>query len=195
MWCWPNRVDGDARVLETLTPDERAVFVLREVFGFNYDEIAGAVGKSGRPCVRWRTAPGSTCRRGASGSSRSIRSGKKQITERFLAAASTGDIDGLMAMLAPDGPRSPMRRPGVPHADRWSGREGGRSDHRGYGGPPDMRFEIVTANSAPAVMRVPRRSPRGVITIEISGGQISHFYAIANPDKLAGDRHPAEISR
>ncbi len=33
-------------VLETLTPDERAVFVLREVFGFNYDEIASAIGKS-----------------------------------------------------------------------------------------------------------------------------------------------------
>ena len=33
-------------LLETLTPDERAVFVLREVFGFDYDEIAGAVGKS-----------------------------------------------------------------------------------------------------------------------------------------------------
>ena len=57
-------------LLETLTPDERAVFVLREVFGFDYDEIAGAVGQvRGERCVRSRTAPASTCRRGASGSS------------------------------------------------------------------------------------------------------------------------------
>jgi NADH dehydrogenase len=59
-------------LLETLTPDERAVFVLREVFGFDYDEIAGAVGKSAAT-VRQRTT---------------------QITEQFLTAASTGDMDG-----------------------------------------------------------------------------------------------------
>ena len=55
-------------LLETLSPDERAVFVLREVFGFDYDEIAGAVGKSVARCVRWRIAPANTCRPDASGS-------------------------------------------------------------------------------------------------------------------------------
>ena len=48
-------------VLETLSPDERAVFVLREVFGFGHDEIAAAVGKSAPRCARWRTAPANTC--------------------------------------------------------------------------------------------------------------------------------------
>ena len=57
-------------LLETLTPDERAVFVLREVFGFDYDEIAGG-GRQirRRRCVRSRTARANTCRRDASASS------------------------------------------------------------------------------------------------------------------------------
>jgi RNA polymerase sigma-70 factor, ECF subfamily len=55
-------------LLETLTPDERAVFVLREVFGFDYDEIAGRSANPWRRCAKWRTAPASMSTRGASGS-------------------------------------------------------------------------------------------------------------------------------
>jgi RNA polymerase sigma-70 factor (ECF subfamily) len=55
-------------LLETLTPDERAVFVLREVFGFEYDEIAGAVDKSVAAVRRSHTAPASMCTHGASDS-------------------------------------------------------------------------------------------------------------------------------
>ncbi len=52
-------------VVESLTPDERAVFVLHEVFGFAHDEIADAIGKStGRPFGRSRIGPGRTCRPG-----------------------------------------------------------------------------------------------------------------------------------
>ena len=89
-------------LLETLTPDERAVFVLREVFGFDYDEIAGAVGKSvadgasdGAPRPRTRARATQAVR------ARSTRNATQQITEQFLTAASTGDMDGLMTLLAP----------------------------------------------------------------------------------------------
>jgi RNA polymerase sigma-70 factor (ECF subfamily) len=61
-------------LLETLRPDERAVFVLREVFGFGYDEIASAVGKRRPRRARWPTAPASTYRPGGSDSSPSTRS-------------------------------------------------------------------------------------------------------------------------
>ena len=59
-------------VLETLGPDERAVFVLREVFGFEYDEIASAVGKSTAAVRQVSTAPANTCTHGAGASSPSI---------------------------------------------------------------------------------------------------------------------------
>ena len=119
-------------LLETLTPDERAVFVLREVFGFDYDEIAGAVSKS--------TA---TVRQVAHRAREHVHARRKrfepvdaattaEITEQFMTAAATGDMEGLLSMLAPDatwtadsgGKASAARRPG-------SGRgQGCQGDHR-----------------------------------------------------------------
>lgn len=88
-------------LLETLSPDERAVFVLREVFGFDYGEIADAVGK-----------PSATVRQVAHRAREHVRARRKrfdtdparnaEITAQFLATAASGDVDGLMAMLAPD---------------------------------------------------------------------------------------------
>jgi RNA polymerase sigma-70 factor, ECF subfamily len=60
-------------LLETLSPDERAVFVLREVFGFDYGEIAEAASRR-RPCVRSRTAHANTCARDGSDSTQWTRS-------------------------------------------------------------------------------------------------------------------------
>ena len=112
-------------VLETLSPDERAVFVLREVFGFGHDEIAAAVGRSV-----------AAVRQMAHRAREHVQSRRKrfepvdpqvsaEITSRFFTAAATGDLDGLMAMLAPDvawtadsdGKVSAARRP-VLGADR-----------------------------------------------------------------------------
>jgi RNA polymerase sigma-70 factor (ECF subfamily) len=62
-------------------------------------------------------------------------------------------------------------------------------------GLADMRIEIVTANSAPAVMVYSGDQLEGMFTVEINGGKITHLYAIANPDKLAGIAVPRTISR
>ncbi|GMA19867.1 sigma-70 family RNA polymerase sigma factor [Arsenicicoccus piscis] len=88
-------------VLETLGPTERAVFVLREVFDLPYDEIATAVDKSpaavrqiahrARGHVHARRPRGVV--EGAS---------QEQVMERFVAAVATGDLQGLMDVLAPD---------------------------------------------------------------------------------------------
>jgi RNA polymerase sigma-70 factor (ECF subfamily) len=116
-------------LLETLGPDERAVFVLREVFGFDYDEIAGAVGKSV-----------STVRQVAHRAREHVRARRKRfepadpsrtarITERFMTAAATGDMEGLLAMLAPTtGCRRWRQGHGGP-APGGRRREGGRDGH------------------------------------------------------------------
>ena len=88
-------------VLESLTPDERAVFVLREVFGFAHAEIAAALGRSA-PAVRQlahRAREHVQARRPRFDVDWSQ---QREVTERFLAAAAGGDIDGLMTVLAPD---------------------------------------------------------------------------------------------
>jgi RNA polymerase sigma-70 factor (ECF subfamily) len=185
-------------LLETLTPDERAVFVLRDVFAFDYDEIAGAVGKSVAAVrqIAHRAREHVHARRKRFEPVDSAHATK--ITEQFLAAAQTGDMDGLMALLAPDvtsiadggGRPGAARRPMVGAATVAAAII--RGVQRGL---QDMRFEVISANSAPAVGVYSGDQLQGIVTIEISGGKITHLYAMANPDKLAAMAVPRTISR
>jgi len=187
-------------LLETLSPEERAVFVLREVFGFDYGEIAEAVGK-----------PAATVRQVAHRAREHVQARRRrfaavnpqrtaQITAEFMAAASSGDVQAVMAMLAPDvvwtadggGKASAARRP-VVGAEKVAAaviglvRRGMRI--------PDVRMETVVCNSAPAVLLYSGDHLEGVFTIEIVDGKITNFYAMRNPDKLAAAVTARQISR
>jgi RNA polymerase sigma-70 factor (ECF subfamily) len=185
-------------VLETLSPDERAVFVLREVFGFSHDEIASAIGKSTtavrQMAHRARAHVQARRKRFEPVDPRSA----EEITTRFFAAAATGDIDGLMAMLAPDvvwtadsdGKVSAARRP-VAGAERVARVLVGLVRSAGESG----RVEPATYNNAPALKLFLGDRFEGVVTVEIIDGRITHFYVIRNPEKLAGVDIRREISR
>ncbi|MDT5161904.1 MAG: hypothetical protein QOC90_2214 [Mycobacterium sp.] len=187
-------------LLETLTPDERAVFVLREVFGFDYDEIAGAVGKSV-----------ATVRQVAHRAREHVHARRKrfepvdaaataELTEQFMTAATTGDLDGLLSMLAPDavwtadggGKASAARRP-VVGADKVARSIIGlfRIGQK----IPGARIQTAVYNSAPAVVVYSGDHLEGVFLVEVTDGKITHFYAMRNPDKLAGIAIPRTISR
>ncbi len=185
-------------VLETLSPDERAVFVLREVFGFGHDEIAAAVGKS--------TA---AVRQLAHRAREHVHARRKRyepidsavseaLTAQFLLTAATGDIAGLVEMLAPDvvwtadsaGKVSAARRP-VRGADRVARLIIGLFRMSGEQG----RVEYTTYNNAPALNLYLGESFEGVITVEFTAGKISHFYAMRNPDKLTTAAIPRAIGR
>jgi RNA polymerase sigma-70 factor (ECF subfamily) len=185
-------------VLETLSPDERAVFVLREVFGFSHDEIADTIGKSA-----------AAVRQMAHRAREHVQSRRKrfepvdpklsvEITARFFAAASTGDVDGLIEMLSndvvwtadSDGKVSAARRP-VTGAERVAKLVIGLVRLAGESG----RVEPAMYNNAPALKLYMGDSFEGIITVEITEGRISHFYAMRNPDKLTGVDIPREISR
>ncbi|MEU3610422.1 RNA polymerase sigma factor SigJ [Streptomyces sp. NPDC035033] len=185
-------------LLETLTPDERAVFVLREVFGFGYRDVAAAVGKSEV-----------TVRQVAHRAREHVRARRRRfepadaattarITERFLAAAATGDLDGLLALLAPDvtwtadsgGKATAARRP-VVGAEKVAAvlmrllrRER----------PAELRIERVNCNHAPALV-LGGDPPEGVFLLEVADGRITHFYAVRNPDKLLAVSVPRRIGR
>ncbi|WP_333891195.1 RNA polymerase sigma-70 factor [Mycolicibacterium gadium] len=185
-------------VLETLSPDERAVFVLREVFGFSHDEIAATIGKSA-----------AAVRQMAHRAREHVQSRRKrfepvdpklsmEITARFFTAASTGDVDGLIEMLSSDvvwtadsdGKVSAARRP-VTGAERVAKLIIGLIRVAGESG----RVEPAMYNNAPALKLYMGDSFEGIITVEITDGRISHFYAMRNPDKLTGVDIPREISR
>ncbi|MEZ0341932.1 RNA polymerase sigma-70 factor [Mycobacterium sp. pV006] len=185
-------------VLETLSPDERAVFVLREVFGFGHDEIAATLGKS--------TA---AVRQMAHRAREHVQSRRKrfepvdaklgaEITTRFFAAAATGDLDGLMAMLAPDvvwtadsdGKVSAARRP-VAGAERVARLILGFVRLAGDEG----RVEPAVYNSAPALVLYLGDRLEGVVTFEVIDGRITNFYAMRNPEKLVAVTVPRRIGR
>ncbi|WP_431233504.1 RNA polymerase sigma-70 factor [Mycolicibacterium psychrotolerans] len=185
-------------VLETLTPDERAVFVLREVFGFSHDEIADAIGKS-TAAVRQmahRAREHVHSRRRRFEPLDPQRS--EQITTQFLMAAATGDLDGLMSMLAPDvvftsdsdGKVSAARRPVL----------GPAKVARLIIGlfrqaTPEYRIEGANYNGAPAIVVFRGDRAESVMLVEITDGVITNFYAMRNPDKLAAVTVRREISR
>jgi RNA polymerase sigma-70 factor (ECF subfamily) len=185
-------------VLETLTPDERAVFVLREVFGFSHDEIASALGKSTasvrQMAHRAREHVHSRRRRFEPVDAEK----SEQITTQFLTAAATGDLEGLMAMLAPDvvftsdsdGKVSAARRP-VFGPEKVARLLIGLMSRAGA----EYRIELATYNSAPAMIVYRAEQPDSVFTIEVIDGKITNFYAIRNPEKLAAATVRREISR
>lgn len=187
-------------LLETLSPDERAVFVLREVFGFDYGEIAEAVGR-----------PAPTVRQVAHRAREHVRARRKrfdtvdpernaEITAQFLATAAGGDVDALMAMLAPDatwtadsgGVVSAARRP-VVGAEKVARAIVGLIRRAATMG--EARVEMVTCNSAPAVLLYLGEKLEGVITLEITDDKITNFYVMRNPQKLAALATARDISR
>ncbi|BBZ58803.1 RNA polymerase sigma factor SigJ [Mycolicibacterium monacense] len=179
-------------VLETLTPDERAVFVLREVFGFDHAEIAEAVGKSVGAVrqMAYRAREHVHARRTRFGPADAADAAK--VTEQFMTAAATGDVEGLLALLAPDavwitdsgGRAKAIRRP-VLGAKKVAALIAGffRAAPKQV---PDLRLETATYNNTPAVLVRSGDRVEGMILIDVVDGRIANFYAMANPDKLTG---------
>lgn len=176
-------------VLETLSPDERAVFVLREVFGFGHDDIASAIGKSTASVrqLAHRAREHVAARRRRFEPVDPKRS--LEITEQFFATVATGDFDGLVSMLAPEvvwtadsaGKVSAARRP-VVGADKVARLILGLFKIAGDEG----RVEPAFYNGAPALVLYRGAGLEGIITVELTNGKVSHFYAMRNPDKLGG---------
>jgi RNA polymerase sigma-70 factor (ECF subfamily) len=185
-------------VLETLSPDERAVFVLREVFGFSHDEIASAIGKSSASVrqLAHRAREHVQARRKRFDPVDPQRS--MELTTQFFATAATGDVDALIALLAPnvvwtadsDGKASAARRP-VAGAERVARLILGLLRFAGE----EVRVEPSFYNGAPALVLYLGDSLEGIISVELTDGKISHFYAMRNPEKLGGAMVEREISR
>ncbi|WP_319446809.1 MULTISPECIES: RNA polymerase sigma-70 factor [unclassified Mycobacterium] len=185
-------------VLETLSPDERAVFVLREVFGFSHDEIASAIGKSSASVrqLAHRAREHVQARRRRFDPVDPQRS--MELTAQFFATAATGDVDALITMLAPDvvwtadsdGKASAARRP-VLGADRVARLVLGLIRGAGELG----RVEPAFYNGAPALVLYLGDNLEGIISVELTDGKISHLYAVRNPDKLGGIKVARELSR
>ncbi|RKN45077.1 RNA polymerase sigma-70 factor [Streptomyces hoynatensis] len=173
-------------VLETLSPLERAVFVLREAFGLPYGEIAGALGR-GEAAVR--QLAGRARRHVAERRPRyEVDAGqRRRLTERFLAAASEGDLPGLMALLAEDATlvgdgggvaKAPVRA--ILGADKVARFTLGIARKP----PADAAFRLLECNGAPALFVTSGGAPHSLFLLEGAGGRVHRVYVQANPAKL-----------
>ncbi|MFE6649149.1 RNA polymerase sigma-70 factor [Nocardioides sp. NPDC057772] len=175
-------------LLESLTPVERAVFVLREVMGYDYEDIAPVVDKSATNC---RQIFARARKRIADGTPRFEPSPERrdQLASQFVAALSANDVSGLERLLADDvvfvadgGGRAPaIQKPmlgAVAVARFLLGlmRQGERLG---------VRLELSHANGQPAMLtRGADGALLGVIALDVEGDRIVRMHNVLNPDKL-----------
>jgi RNA polymerase sigma-70 factor (TIGR02957 family) len=178
-------------VLESLTPEERAVFVLREVFDFGYPEIAAALGRS-EPAVRQiaHRARGHVQARRPRFQVDQDR--QRAVTARFLAAAVGGDIDGLLEVLAPDVTLTTDGGGRVRAALRpIRGAAKVARALAGFAGRPyegltlsEMTMEQAEINGEPGALIMVGGRVIAAGTFTVADGRIAAIQVVANPEKL-----------
>ena len=176
-------------LLENLSPVERAVFLLREVFDYGYDEIARVVGKSEANCrqlyVRAR-------RHIHAGKPRfdASREQREKLAQRFFAAAEEGDVEALERMLVDDvvvygdgGGKAPSwPRPIVGRRRVSRLMAGVLAQAREYG----ASWRPTEVNGQPGVMFLDSEGRiASVMSVDVADGLIQTIRSVINPDKLA----------
>src|SRR5262249_44060978 len=183
-------------LLEQLTPVERAVFLLRDVFDYDYTEIAAMIGKTEAACrqlfsrakkhiadhrPRFKPTPDA----------------HRQILTQFIRAAGSGELDGLLQLLTDDvtlWADSGGKWRGIKRALR--GRDvvarflltSPRIPSEPY------QLEIANVNAEPALVRGAGSEARVVLSIGIDQGRIYAIWVVGNPDKLNWVNQPAQSS-
>ncbi len=176
-------------VLETLTPRERAVFVLHEVFGYAHPEIAEIVDRT-PVAVRQlahRAKEHVQARRPRYTADPKVR---LAVTQRFIDAVVGGDLNALMEVLAPDvtlwadgggKARAAGLRP-VLGRDKIAPLIVGDGRRRPV---PSLGIRYRAVNGDPSALLLSGDTPFAVIVLEVEGDQVTGIFAITNPDKLA----------
>ncbi len=181
-------------VLETLGPVERAVFVLHEVFETPYVEVAEVVGKTPAAVrqIGRRAREHVAARRPRM---QVDRAQQEATLGKFMAAVTSGDVQGLVEVLAPEviliadggGLVPAARRPlvgaqtVVAFLARVASLAGLVATTARFNGMPSARFEVDGVVTA--------------VSLVIEGGRITRIYAMRNPDKLGGLEEVAELRR
>jgi RNA polymerase sigma-70 factor (TIGR02957 family) len=179
-------------VLESLTPLERAVFVLHEAFGFGYGEIADAVERS-EDTVRQAAHRAREHVQARRPRFHTDRTRQREVTKRFFAATTGGDINTLMQLLAPDvtlwtdggGKVRQAMRPiiGAERVATWFAGVATRP----YQGvlPADMTVEMVELNGGPGIVFTGAGHVIATLTLDLDErDRIAAIHNVANPDKL-----------
>ncbi len=178
-------------VLETLTPLERAVFVLHEVFGYAHTEIAGILDRS-PPAIRQlahRAREHVHARRPRYQTDPQVR---QRVTERFLAAVMGGDLNALMQALAPDvtvwADGGGMARAAGTHPVHGRDKVTRLIIGDAFRHPiPDLNIRYRRVNGEPAALLLSGTTPYMLVSLDLipDGDKVRGIYVVTNPDKLS----------
>jgi RNA polymerase sigma-70 factor (ECF subfamily) len=176
-------------LLEQLAPTERAVFLLREVFDFDFAEIARNIGKSEANTRQILTRARGRLRDARPRFTASRRE-SEEIVRHFRDAIVTGNVNELMGLLHADatltadggGKVSSATRP-VLGADRIAKFLLG---YAGKGHWEESHFQFVTVNGTPGLLLRHPLAGTGTYSFDIVEGRIRAIYVVRNPDKLRG---------
>ena len=177
-------------VLETLSPAERAVFVLREVFGLSMAEVAAVLGRT-EAAVRQmahRAREHVQARRPRFDTDQRT---QREITERFLAACAGGDVEALLAALAPEvvlisdgGGRAKAALRPISGADKVARFLLGIAAQGAA--LPGLSIEVVELNGAPGIAVWTDAGAFLALSLVLGGDRVEQVLLVRNPDKLAG---------
>ncbi len=184
-------------VLETLGPTERAVFVLREVFDLPYDEIAAAVDKT--PAAVRQIAHRARNHVDARRPREVVGEAQRQaVTERFMSAVATGDLQSLMDVLAPDvvlitdggGVKQAALRPihGVDKVLRFLVAVMALA-------PGEPSAQRTTVNGGVGIRLMVNDELDTIATMRVENGLVTGLYLVRNPDKLRRVEAEVPLSR
>ncbi len=191
-------------LLEALSPVERAVFMLREVFGYGYPDVARITGKTEVNCrqifarARQRIAAGGQARGSAPTPAR--RAEGEELARRFFEAAAGGDMDALLGMLAPDvvahgDGGGKAQAIGKPLAGRQRVMRlliGGLRRARTLG----ASLRLAWVNGQPgAVMYDAEGRVVSVIELDVADGVVQAIRSVANPNKLGHIGPVSDVAR
>jgi RNA polymerase sigma-70 factor (TIGR02957 family) len=184
-------------VLETLSPLERAVFVLREAFGHSHAEIGEIIGRN-EATVRQLARRAREHVQQRQPRFDADQATRRRVTEQFLAACNNGDVAALMAILAPgvtlyadSGGRVRAPRRPIVGADKvarfflavW---KTPYHDWPAVVEGLDLEVQVGQVNDGPAILVTAGERPIGVLTLDVADGVVQALRLVANPDKLAG---------
>jgi len=174
-------------LLETLSPEQRAVLLLHDVFDYGYAEISAIVGKS-EANVRQLATRARRHVEQRRPRFQTTREQRDELIQRFLAAAQRGDLAGLEALLASDVKLTADGGGKVPALARpLQGRNRvARAVVEYIGGLADVSVRSVEVNDGPGVFHLDQQQRLlGVVGLDIADGQIRAISSVVNPDKLA----------
>ena len=175
-------------VLERLAPEERAAFLLRQVFDHDYGDIAALLGKS-EAAVRQIVHRAAERVQQERPRFDVPREAHRRVVEKFMLAARSGERDAIQAMLAEnvelvgDGGG---KVPSFGHVLRGAHRIANLYFATGRRLGDQLTYRMATINGRPGVLRYVNGELESATSFETDGERIVGIYSVRNPDKLAG---------